>query len=84
LKKESRRRGQRNADFEQISRPPVQPVKRLAAAGWVARTDDAEDAPAARPDGHHRGLRHKHDALQTPQNDWLAARWCASAAEREP
>jgi DNA-binding MarR family transcriptional regulator len=62
------------ADFEQISRPTMSShVKRLAAAGWVARTDDAED-------GRRQGLTvtaagaRKHDAIQRHRNDWLAAR----------
>jgi DNA-binding MarR family transcriptional regulator len=62
------------ADFEQISRPTMSShVKRLAAAGWVARTDDAAD-------GRRQGLTvtaagaRKHDAIQRHRNDWLAAR----------
>src|ERR1700712_4117715 len=32
------------ADFEQISRPTMSShIKRLEAAGWLTRTDDAED-----------------------------------------
>jgi DNA-binding MarR family transcriptional regulator len=62
------------ADFEQISRPTMSShVKRLAAAGWIARTNDAED-------GRRQGLTvtaagaRKHDAIQRHRNDWLAAR----------
>lgn len=62
------------ADFEQISRPTMSSyIKRLAAAGWVARRDDAED-------GRRQGLTvtpagtRKHDAIQRHRNDWLAAR----------
>jgi DNA-binding MarR family transcriptional regulator len=72
------------ADFEQISRPTMSShVKRLEAAGWVARTDDAED-------GRRQGLsitpagRRKHDAIQRHRNDWLAARLVRlSPAERQ-
>lgn len=62
------------ADFEQISRPTMSShVKRLAAAGWVTRTEDAED-------GRRQGLtvtsvgRRKLETLQRHRNDWLAAR----------
>lgn len=62
------------ADFEQISRPTMSShVKRLEAAGWLTRADDAED-------GRRQGLTitaagaRKHDAIQRHRNDWLAAR----------
>jgi DNA-binding MarR family transcriptional regulator len=62
------------ADLEQISRPTMSShVKRLAAAGWVARTDDAQD-------GRRQGLTvtpagaRKHEAIQRHRSDWLAAR----------
>lgn len=62
------------ADFEQISRPTMSNhVKRLEAAGWIVRADDAED-------GRRQGLsvtpagRRKHDAIQRRRNDWLAER----------
>ena len=62
------------ADFEQISRPTMSShVKRLEAAGWIARTDDAED-------GRRQGLTvtpaggRKHEAIQRRRSDWLAAR----------
>ena len=72
------------ADFEQISRPTMSShVKRLEAAGWVVRADDAED-------GRRQGLtvtaagRRKHDAIQRRRNDWRAARRVRlSPAERE-
>ena len=61
------------ADFEQISRPTMSShVKRLEAAGWVVRTDDAED-------GRRQGLTvtaagaRKHEAIQRHRSDWLAA-----------
>ena len=61
------------ADFEQISRPTMSShVKRLEAAGWVLRADDAED-------GRRQGLTvtpggaRKHEAIQRRRNDWLAA-----------
>jgi DNA-binding MarR family transcriptional regulator len=62
------------ADLEQISRPTMSShVKRLAAAGWVTRTDDAQD-------GRRQGLTvtpagaRKHEAIQRHRSDWLAAR----------
>jgi DNA-binding MarR family transcriptional regulator len=62
------------ADFEQISRPTMSShVKRLEAAGWIARTDDAQD-------GRRQGLSvtpagaRKHEAIQRRRSDWLAAR----------
>jgi DNA-binding MarR family transcriptional regulator len=72
------------ADFEQISRPTMSShVKRLEAAGWLTRTDDAED-------GRRQGLTitpagaRKHDAIQRHRNDWLAARLVRlSPAERD-
>jgi DNA-binding MarR family transcriptional regulator len=72
------------ADFEQISRPTMSShVKRLEAAGWVVRADDAADR-------RRQGLtvtpagRRKHDAIQRRRNDWLAARLVRlSPAERE-
>lgn len=61
------------ADFEQISRPTMSGhVKRLETAGWVVRTDDAED-------GRRQGLTvtpagaRKHEASQRHRSDWLAA-----------
>jgi DNA-binding MarR family transcriptional regulator len=72
------------ADFEQISRPTMSShVKRLEAAGWLSRTDDAED-------GRRQGLTvtpagaRKHEAIQRRRNDWLAARLVRlSGAERD-
>ena len=62
------------AELEQISRPTMSShVKRLAAAGWIARTDDAND-------GRRQGLTvtaagaRKHEAIQRHRSDWLAAR----------
>jgi DNA-binding MarR family transcriptional regulator len=62
------------ADFEQISRPTMSShVKRLEAAGWIARADDAQD-------GRRQGLSvtlagaRKHEAIQRRRSDWLAAR----------
>jgi DNA-binding MarR family transcriptional regulator len=72
------------ADFEQISRPTMSShVKRLAAAGWVARTDDARDGRRQGLTVTAAGLR-KHETLQRHRNDWLAARLeRLSPAERE-
>lgn len=72
------------ADFEQISRPTMSSyVKRLEAAGWILRTDDAKD-------GRRQGLTvtaagsRKHEAIQRHRADWLAARLSRlSPAERE-
>jgi DNA-binding MarR family transcriptional regulator len=62
------------AELEQISRPTMSShVKRLAAAGWIARADDAND-------GRRQGLTvtpagaRKHEAIQRHRSDWLAAR----------
>ena len=72
------------ADFEQISRPTMSShVKRLEAAGWLTRADDARD-------GRRQGLSvtpagaRKHEAIQRQRNDWLAARLARlTAAERD-
>jgi DNA-binding MarR family transcriptional regulator len=62
------------ADADQISRPTMSAhVKRLEAAGWLARSDDAED-------GRRSGLAvtvaggRKLDAVRRLRNDWLSAR----------
>jgi DNA-binding MarR family transcriptional regulator len=62
------------ADQEQISRPTMSGhVKRLAAAGWIRRTEDAKD-------GRRSGLvispagQKQIDAIRRRRNDWLAAR----------
>jgi DNA-binding MarR family transcriptional regulator len=62
------------AAFDQISRPTMSAhVKRLEAAGWLTRSDDAQD-------GRRSGLAvtpaggRKLDAIQRLRNDWLAAR----------
>ena len=72
------------ADFEQISRPTMSShVKRLEAAGWIARADDARDGRRQGLTVTAAGLR-KHDAIQRQRNDWLAARLRRlSPAERE-
>jgi DNA-binding MarR family transcriptional regulator len=72
------------ADFEQISRPTMSShIKRLEAAGWLTRADDAED-------GRRQGLSvtpagaRKHEAIQRHRTDWLAARLLRlTPAERE-
>src|SRR5436305_1223797 len=62
------------ADLERISRPTMSShVKRLEAAGWVTRTDDAEDGRRQGLTVTPAGLR-KHAAAQAHRNDWLAAR----------
>lgn len=72
------------ADFEQTSRPTMSShVKRLEAAGWVRRTDDAEDGRRQGLTVTPAGLR-KLEAIQRRRNDWLAARLVRlSPAERE-
>jgi DNA-binding MarR family transcriptional regulator len=72
------------ADFEQTSRPTMSShVKRLEAAGWIVRADDAEDGRRQGLSVTPAGLR-KHDAIQRRRNDWLAARLVRlSPAERE-
>ena len=62
------------ADADQISRPTMSAhVKRLEAAGWLARSDHAED-------GRRSGLAvtaaggRKLDAVRRLRNDWLSAR----------
>ena len=62
------------ADFEQISRPTMSShVKRMEAAGWIARADHAQD-------GRRQGLTvtpagaRQHAAAQRHRNDWLAER----------
>jgi DNA-binding MarR family transcriptional regulator len=72
------------ADLEQMTRPSMSShVKRLEAAGWIAR-----DAPAA-ADRRRVGVRLTKSggaalaAIQRRRNDWLAARLAAlTAAER--
>ena len=72
------------ADFEQISRPTMSShVKRLEAAGWITRSDDAQD-------GRRQGLSvtpagaRKHEAIQRRRSDWLAERLVRlTPAERE-
>jgi DNA-binding MarR family transcriptional regulator len=69
------------ADFEQISRPTMSShVKRLEAAGWVVRTDDAADGRRQGLTVTPAGLR-KHAAIQRHRNDWLAARLVRLTAE---
>ena len=62
------------ADAEQISRPTMSShVKRLEAAGWVARADHAQD-------GRRSGLEvtpagdARLDQIRRLRNDWLSAR----------
>lgn len=62
------------AEVEQISRPTMSGhVKRLEAAGWVARADHAQDGRrsglAVTPEGAWR-----LEAIRQQRNDWLAAR----------
>lgn len=62
------------ADREQLSRPTMSGhIKRLEAAGWVARADSATDGRrsglAVTPAGHVQ-----LEAIRQHRNDWLAAR----------
>jgi DNA-binding MarR family transcriptional regulator len=62
------------AELEQISRPTMSShVKRLAAAGWIARTDDANDGRRQGLTVTPAGVR-KHEATQRHRSDWLATR----------
>src|SRR5579871_270046 len=62
------------ADFEQISRPTMSShVKRLEAAGWIARSGHADDGRRQGLTVTPAGLR-KHAAAQAARSDWLAAR----------
>jgi DNA-binding MarR family transcriptional regulator len=72
------------ADFEQISRPTMSShVKRLEAAGWLTRADDAEDGRRQGLSVSAAGAR-KHEAIQRHRTDWLAARLLRlTPAERE-
>jgi DNA-binding MarR family transcriptional regulator len=62
------------ADAEQMSRPTMSGhVKRLEAAGWIVRADNAQD-------GRRSGLavtpagQKQIDAIRQSRNDWLATR----------
>lgn len=62
------------ADAERMSRPSMSGhVKRIEAAGWIARDQSAED-------GRRSGFRitpegaAQLDAIRQTRNDWLAAR----------
>jgi DNA-binding MarR family transcriptional regulator len=72
------------ADFDQISRPTMSShVKRLEAAAWLSRTDNAEDGRRSGLTLTPAGLR-KIETLQRHRNDWLAARLVRlTPAERE-
>jgi DNA-binding MarR family transcriptional regulator len=72
------------ADFEQIARPTMSShIKRLEAAGWLTRADDADDGRRQGLTVTAAGLR-KHAAIQRQRNDWLAARLLRlSPAERD-
>ncbi|HEY3695170.1 MarR family winged helix-turn-helix transcriptional regulator [Phenylobacterium sp.] len=62
------------ADEEQISRPTMSGhVKRLAAAGWVRRMEDAADGRRSGLIVTPAGLR-QIEAIRRRRNDWLAAR----------
>jgi DNA-binding MarR family transcriptional regulator len=72
------------ADAEQISRPTMSGhIKRLEAAGWVARADHAQDGRrsglAVTPAGEAR-----LEDIKRLRNDWLSARLAKlPAADRD-
>jgi DNA-binding MarR family transcriptional regulator len=62
------------ADAEQTSRPTMSGhIKRLEAAGLVARREDADDARRSGLSVTPAGLK-KLEAIRRQRNDWLAAR----------
>ena len=62
------------ADFEQISRPTMSShIKRLEAAGWIARADHADDGRRQGLTVTPAGVR-QHAAAQRRRNAWRAAR----------
>ena len=62
------------ADTDQTSRPTMSGhVKRLEAAGWIVRKDDAADGRRSGLAITPAGLR-KLEAIRRHRNDWLAAR----------
>jgi DNA-binding MarR family transcriptional regulator len=62
------------ADFEQTSKPTMSAhVKRLEAAGLVARSSHAEDGRRSGLTVTAAGAR-KLDMIRRERNDWLAAR----------
>lgn len=72
------------ADADQISRPTMSAhVKRLEAAGWLTRSDHAEDGRRSGLAVTPAGAR-KLEAIQRLRNDWLSARLARlTDAERE-
>jgi DNA-binding MarR family transcriptional regulator len=72
------------AEFDQISRPTMSShVKRLEAAGWLRRADNALDGRRSGLTLTAAGLR-KIETLRRHRNDWLAARLVRlTPAERE-
>lgn len=62
------------ADAEQLSRPTMSShVKRLEAAGWIARADHADDGRRSGLAITPAGAR-QLEAIRQHRNDWLAAR----------
>ena len=72
------------ADQEQTSRPTMSShVKRLEGAGWVKRSEDAEDGRRSGLAVTAAGAR-QIEAIRRHRNDWLASRLARLApAERE-
>lgn len=62
------------AEADQTSRPTMSShVKRLEAAGWIVRREDAEDGRRSGLAITAAGAR-QLDAIRRHRNDWLAAR----------
>ena len=60
------------AEADQISRPTMSShIKRLEAAGWITRTEDAADGRRSGFTVTPTGLR-KLEAIRRSRNDWLA------------
>ena len=65
------------ADFEQISRPTMSShVKRLEAAGWLSRTDDAEDGRRQASPSRQRACARSRRSSATATTGWPPG-WCA-------
>ena len=72
------------ADAEQTSRPTMSShVKRLERAGWLKRSEDAQDGRRSGLAVTAAGAR-QIEAIRRRRNDWLASRLARlSPAERE-
>lgn len=69
------------AEADQTSKPTMSGhVKRLEAAGWIVRKEDAADGRRSGLAITAAGLR-KLEAIRRQRNDWLAARLAKLSAE---